>query len=217
MPQKRSIVGLKGNSYELQCEQATRINGKLFVKNNDKVNEIICLSQLGYNSSWNVMPNSTKFLDGIIYQNILGIHYISIPYTAKSGKTALLLLKVDELQGFRVIEGKCDVNVIILVAYKDKKYYEFTLKFDYSAVKYKCSLKDVDYYIPNFITLDNGIVVKMSDDGAIEMFSSNLDKPDIKRIEDPTLKNVRLYKKGIEVYVVDGNKLFRFKMKQEIR
>ena len=73
-------------------------------------------------SSWNVMLNSTKLFNGLAYQNILGKHYITIPYKQSNGRTACGLLQINELQGFRVIEAKHDNRVCMIVGYKNKKY-----------------------------------------------------------------------------------------------
>ena len=75
-------------------------------------------------------------------------------------------------------------------------------------------IKDVDYDSINFTCLDNGVGVLMVDD-ALEIFLNRMDKPDVKRIEDPILNSeMRLCKSGTQLRFFRDNKLYAMKMKK---
>lgn len=205
----------------INCTDKTIINGMLFVKNNDKLMEIAVEEFNGrmvtvVKSTWNVMLNSTKVMNGIVIQDVLGVPYFVIPYTLKTGKTACMIKPVQELVGYKILEAKHDGNVVMVVVYKKDKYERIIFKIsdDYSTIHeyMKC---EVTYHTPNFVTLDNGIVVSINDEDMVEVFSRRIDRTDMNIVADPAIDfDMKLCKQGVSVYIRKDNKLFKFVMKK---
>lgn len=62
--------------------------------------------------------------------------------------------------------------------------------------------------------LDNGVCISITNDDAVEIFMNKIDKPDIKRIEDPEVNSaMKLCNDGVQVRVFKGEKLFTIKMR----
>lgn len=205
----------------IQAINKVIINNMLFVFNGTSIIEVdideINNKQIVLvKAKWEVLPNSTKLFDGIIYQDILGVPYFMIPYKNVQGKTCCFIGEIKELKKYRIIEVKHDLGIIIVIGYKNNKYSRFIIKFDKYYSQYNCSEEhNINYYIPNFVTLDNGIVVSINQDESVEIFSSRLDKNDIKIINDNMISSdMKLCKKGVNVYVRKDNKLYSLTMKK---
>ena len=102
----------------------------------------------------------------------------------------------------------------MIIGYKNNKYDRFILAFDEMFTQYKCRKdEDVSYHIPNFVTLQNGITVCRTDDNKWEVFNKNKsEKVDV--IDDKDISfDMKLYRKGVEVFVARGKQLFSFRMK----
>ena len=210
----------------LACTHKTIINGKLVVLNGDKLMEVSLeeFQGKGFNAPnivpvvktfWNVLPNATKLFDGLAYQDVLGKAYFVIPYVGDTSRTSCMIQQIKELEGYRVLEGKHDSNVVMIIAFKDNKYDRFIFKISEDYRMYECiKFEDVEYHIPNFVTLDNGIVVSINPDDEVEIFSKKLGKPDIKIIKDPAVDfDMKLLKRGVDVYVMKGSELYKMSMK----
>jgi len=206
-------------STQIQARKKTFVNDMFFILMNDllcevDVEEINSKFIPLIKSTWNVLPNATKLFDGVIYQDILGIPYLMLPYKDKNGKTCCSIKAVPELARYNILEAKHDNNVIIVIGYKHSKYTKFTFKFDENYVNYNCRKEvDVEYHIPNFVVLDNGIAINITPEDDVEIFSVKLDKPDIKQIKDKSINfGMKLCKDGINVMFRNNNKLFKLSM-----
>ena len=98
---------------------------------------------------------------------------------------------------------------------KGTKYDRIILVFDEAYNKYRCVItEDVDFSPVNFVVLDTGICIHLTDDDAIEILLNRPEKGDLKRIEDPQVNSsMRLCKDGTKVLFFKDTKLFSFKMK----
>ena len=98
---------------------------------------------------------------------------------------------------------------------KGTKYDRIILVFDKAYNKYRCVVtEDVDFAPVNFVVLDTGICIHLTDDDAIEILLNRPDKGDLKRIEDPQVNSsMRLCKYGTQVLFFKDTKLFSIKVK----
>ena len=191
----------------------------VFILNDYRVTEIAVTelnSQLVpvIKSNWNVLPNATKLFKGMIYQNVLGMPYIMIPYTSDNGKTAMYQTQVPELKGHDVIEAKHENGIAMIIARHGNVFDRFIFKFtDYK--KYRVTVdKDVDFHVPNFVVLDNGVCVSINYNDDVEIFSNRIEKDDVKILRDPDVDfNMKLCKLNGSVHFAKDGMLFKLRMK----
>lgn len=202
----------------IQAQNKTIINNMLFILNNDNLLEVNVDNNFSkvyaiVNSKWNVLPNATTVFNGIVYQNVLGVPYLLIPYKSKIGKTSCDINPINELKGYRILEAKHDSRIAIIIGERKNKYFKFTIKYNEDYTEYEIRIENTSYHIPNFVTLDNGIVISITPDDAVEIFNRKFNRPDIKRIEDKNIDfNMKLCKKGIDVYLFRDKELFKISM-----
>jgi len=99
--------------------------------------------------------------------------------------------------------------------HKGGEYSRAIIIFDDKYEKYLIRMSnDIDYTPINFTTLDNGVCISITYDDAVEIFLNRIDKPDVKRIEDPAVNStMKLCHDGVQVRFFSGNKIFSMKMK----
>ena len=161
------------------------------------------------------LSNSSKVFDGVIYQDTLGFPYLLIPYRNKKNIPCCMIKAFNELKGYKIISGKNDLGVCMIIGFDGNKYDKFIFKFDDDYEKYSCRIiNDISYMELNFVTLDNGIVAHISDDEELEIFSKSPNQDKLRIVKDPQIKtDVTLYKSGVTVMFTKGNKLFSMKLK----
>jgi len=199
------------------CLDKTIINGMLFVLGNEYLLEIEIDEYNKFTatvkSQWNIIPNTIKLFNGIAYQNVLGVPYFILPYKKSTGRTACMMKVIDELRGYRILEMKHESGVVFVVAHKDGKYDRFVFKFENEEYKVAKD-EDVLFHVPNFTVLENGIVVSINPYDQVEIFHKNINKSNVKIIEDKDISfSMKLHKKGVQVYIIEDNKLYKFTMK----
>jgi len=164
---------------------------------------------------WNIEALSSKLYSNVVYQSVLGKAYLCIPAPNKSGKSSFHLKAIPELDDYKIIEAKYQNHICMLIAHYKNEYHRIILIFDPKFNKYTYRIiNGVDYTPLNFIVLDNGVCVSITEDNAIEMFLNRIDKPNVNRIEDPDIDNtMRLCKDGTIVKFHKDNKVYSMKMK----
>ena len=162
---------------------------------------------------WKIMPQSSAIFDGVIYQTVLGKAYLVIPHHA-AGKSYCAIQALPELDAYKIVDGKHDNHVCMLIGVKDDLYHRLILRFDENYNTYDLRVvEDIDYPSLNFVTLDHGIVVSLDEHAAVEVFSNKVGAAKIKRIEDPAIKTgMILSKDGANVLFYTGNRLYSLKM-----
>jgi hypothetical protein len=195
------------------------INNVLFLKNKEKLVELQ-FNVMGQNIAispkvvWKIEPNSSQLFSNMVVQSVLGKAYIAIPL-ADYHKTNFIIKAIPELDEYRILDAKHENMVCIFTLHKDGEYSRATLIFDTKYDKYVIRIKEgIDYTPINFTALDNGICINITDDEAVEIFLNRIDKPDVKRIEDPAIDStMHLCHDGVQVRFFSGKKLFSMKMK----
>lgn len=202
------------------CSNVFTYDGNLFVKNDDSIN-YIDFTELPNNlmvsqkSVAKVLGSAASVFRGVVVQNLLDSCYVSMfPMPNKH-----VQIRIPELEGYKVIDGKFDSGVLmVLTASKQKNnivYDRFVFRFDRKYEKYDIRKVDnVGSTHINFVVLDTGIVVCLNEDEEIEAFSSNKDDPNMKTISDDVLSgDMILHKATNKLYFSRDNKLFSMSMK----
>lgn len=202
----------------INAKKMTRVGNHLFVWQGEKFLEV-GIKEIGDKilasvaKTYNVMPNSTQVFDGFVYSTMLEKPYLMLPRKTSDG-VSFLPKPMPDLEKYKIIDGKFEGNILILIAYKDGGYDRLIYQFDetranVTGVKHE----DVSGTSANFTVLSNGIVVSIPDDGTLEIFKSggNLN---MKIIHDPAISNdMKLCNNGLDVLFYRGSELYTLKMK----
>jgi hypothetical protein len=200
----------------IKCSEKMIVNNMLFLKNKEKLIEL-AFNVMGTNITaaiktvWTIEPNSSQILSGVISQSVLGKSFIAIPLPTYH-KSKFIIKQIPEFDDYRIIDGKHENRVCMFNLHKNGEYSRATLIFDKTYNKYVIDIKEgIDYTPINFVVLDNGVCISITDDDAVEIF---INMPDIKRIEDPEVNSaMKLCHDGVQVRVFKGEKLFTIKMR----
>ncbi|ALG66902.2 serine/threonine protein kinase [Beggiatoa leptomitoformis] len=197
----------------LNAEQLLCVNNNLYVVQYDKlitiqlrqVNDKLFASS---GTVWQIMPNSHQVFQGIIYQNVLGKPYLVIPY-----QQSCAILAVPELMGYKLINAKHDKGVVMLMGRKNGQYDEIIIRFNDNYSQYDVRvLENRDILESNFVTLDNGVVIHIPEEGEMHIFHRQANA--MKTIKDPFIRtSMRLCHEGTSVLFYEGTTLFGMKMK----
>jgi hypothetical protein len=164
---------------------------------------------------WNIEPLASQIFSNVIFQSILGKAYLCIPLPNKSGKSSFIITPVPELDDFRVIDAKYENHICMIIGHKDNEYHRIVLVFDEKFTSYECRIVNgIDYVPLNFVVLDNGVCIQITEDNAVEIFLNQMGKGKLKRIEDPDINNnMRLCKDGTILKFFKEKTLYSMKMK----
>lgn len=129
------------------------------------------------------MEHATKLFEGGAIQDMLGEPYVSLLRPAGA-----YTLRVPELKGYRVVHAKSAGSILVVCASRRGVYDRFVFRFDDAFQTYDARVvPDVAPASPNFAITDNGVVVLMTEDADLEVFSARKDSVGMKVIQDPAL------------------------------
>jgi hypothetical protein len=214
---KFKAINYESPSMNLVATDKMIIDNILFLRNKDKLMEMdfkVMGSKIHpmIKRTWAIETNSSKLFGGVVYQSALGTSVLTIPLPTYT-KSKCITKQIPELDEYRIIDARYENNVCILTGHRSSQYDTIIIIFDEKHENYRIRLiKDVDYESINFTTLDNGVCVMITED-AMEIFLNRIDKPDVKRIEDPIIDStMRLCKDGTSLRFYRDNKLYSIKM-----
>lgn len=204
-------INIAGKSL-IDCDSFTIQNNIVYAKYQDKLHEITFINGYANYKTTIISKNSSKMMNGFIYQNLFQKSFMTIPY--KSGN--VISTKIPELDDYKIIDGKYENKVAMIIGLnnKTKKYDKITIIFNQNHGEYRYSIKeDVDYYI-NFTVLSNGICIEIEEDGVICVFTNNINKTIIKEIKDKVVSTKwKLTHIGNDAMFYENNSLFKLRMK----
>lgn len=212
---------IKINDSKLSCSNKMIYKNSLFIKNEGKLIEI-SLKEMNnqifptVKHTWGILPNASEMFSGCVSQSVFGRYFFVIIEPNQSGNSKSYVIKIDELEGYRVIDARYESNILIVIAYKDSQYDRFIIKFDLKYNRYiHRKEEDVDFIPANFVVLDNGIVISINDQDSVQIFSNQYGKDAVKEIKDPDINSsMKLVKDGTQAKFFKGNKLFSIKTKK---
>lgn len=195
------------------------VNNILYLRNKEKLMEMDFKVMGGkvhamIKRTWIIEPNASKIFSNVIYQSALGAAVLAIPLSIAT-KSAFITKRLPEIDEYQILDARYENRICVLTGHKSGHYDRIIIIFDEKHDKYRLRIvKDVDYTPINFTTLDNGVCILITDDDAIEIFLNRIDKPDVKRIEDPVINStMRLCKDGTTAKFFRDNKIYQIKMK----
>jgi hypothetical protein len=199
---------------DIEASEVMSSGGRIYAKQADKILE---LQFLGTSNSpiatakivGSVMEKATQLFSGVAIQNMLGTYYASV--FPKEG--LCVQCKLDDLQGFQIVDAKFEGGILMIVGVKKGKYDRFVFTIENNEISQSRISSDIQSYGLNFTVLENGICVSISDTEDVEVFSvKNINK--VKVVQDKVIHGgMRLFHDGNTVMFSEGKKMFSLKMK----
>ena len=202
----------------LYCERMFDYNGRAYIKNGTGIFEIKFLRMGKVAKAFgslvaNVMQSATTICDGVIVQDMLGSWYVSIFPEEKTSRT----IKLDDLDGHRVIDAKYEFGVLMIVSILGGAYTKFVYRFNGGSLSFDLFWKDegIVYSGINFVVLDRGVCAHIDEKEELVLFSNRPVSQDVKRVRDAAVSNdMRLCKRSDEVLFVRGKEVFKISMRK---
>lgn len=224
----RTVVGsLQGNqlllynmtdratiAFDYAVSEIASYDGRMYARAQDFIYEVVFTdagSQViaTAKSITQIMPHATRLYSGVAIQSMLGSVFISMFLSAGSA----LQVRVKELDKYRILDAKFDHGVLMVVGVFRGVYERLVFRFDGDTYDCRAIPSDSGYSL-NFVTLDSGVSICLNEDGKLEVISNKKDSSSIKIIEDKALSgNARLAKVGGTLVIIDGNVVFKLRMK----
>lgn len=192
----------------------------LFTVHHNKLTEII-FHELGdkiisaTGSSWDILPNSTRVFDNMLISNALGKTLVIIPKRSAGGKTACLIKHIPELDEYKILEARHQNGVIMCSGHKNREYHRLMIRIDDTFNYDFKTLDNINQLGVNFVTLDNGTVVTIIEDGLIELCKNTPGHQLVQRVEDPAIStNMTLCTDAHRVMFFEESKLYSLRLRQ---
>jgi hypothetical protein len=200
----------------IEGEEVMLYNGQFYVKQQENIFivefiELRGSGLLGVKLAANVMMKSTRMFEGLAIQNLLGGYYASL--LPSSG--VCHQVRLHELDGYQIVDAGLESNVLVVIAAKRGLYDKLIFRFadDFSGYDLRL-VPDVSSISINFTVLDSGVVLHMTDEDTLEVFSRLKDSSNIKAIQDPSIEgDVRLFHTGLQALIARGSKLYKVRMR----
>jgi hypothetical protein len=153
----------------------------------------------------NVNDLTAKFFDGVVYQDLFGKAWLTVPFQAG----ATVSKAVPQLDGYRVIDAKMVGHVCAVIGEKNGDYVQFIIAFDPTFNTYK--VREVkDQRELNFTVTPNGICVMLVGQ-TLELFK---DPSAAKVVDNPPIDaSTKLFMTPAGVHFMDGTELQRLSVK----
>ena len=204
---------------DLVCTDKMIIDNILYLRNKEKLMEMDFKVMGGkihpiIKRTWVIEANAAQLFSNVVVQSALGSAVLAIPLSTYT-KSSFVTKQIPEIDEYQIIDAKYENRICVLTGHRSGRYDRIVIIFDEKHDKYRVRVvKDIDYNTINFTTLDNGVCIMITDDDAIEIFLNRINKPDVKRIEDPVINStMRLCKDGTTVKFFRDNKVYQIKMK----
>lgn len=202
--------------FALSAAEVSSHDGRIYLRAGEQVHEVV-LTDAGNQviastkPVVNILPHATRLFPGVVIQNLLGSVFVSL----LSGPGLARQVRVKELDAYKVLDAKFDSGVLMVVGGSKKGTYDrLIFRFDDSDTYDVRIVADITPTGLNFIVLDNGVCVCLTEEDKLEVFSGRKGSSSVKVIEDKVLgADMILAKHGGTVLFARGNKVYRMKMK----
>lgn len=216
IPQFYNVTDRTPIPFNLQVREVSDYDGRLYVRTDDRVHEVI-LTDAGTQviastkEIAQTLPHATRLFPGVIVQRLLGSTFLSL--LSRSGTA--LQVQVKELDAYRILDAKFDRGVLMLVGEQKGQYDRIVMRFDDAGNTEPLRIiRDITPAGLNFVTLDSGVCISMTEEEKLEVFSSRPGSTGLKVVEDPILGgDMTLARQGGTLLFARGNKLYKMKMR----
>jgi hypothetical protein len=200
----------------VEAEEIAVSGGQLFVKQADSIFAVDFIEVpdrilVSIKPIANVMMRATQMFEGLAIQNLLGATYASI--VAKGDRA--YQVRLPELDGHQIVNARLERNVLIVVIVRNGRYDKLVFRFSKQFADYDVRvISDVSATDTEFTVLDSGIVLHLTDENRLEVFSSGVGATAIRAIDDPALEgDIRLFHSGTQALIARGAELYRIQLR----
>jgi hypothetical protein len=216
-PRLRDLTEGRDLPLGIDGEEVMLCDGGLYVKQREHVFAVEFLERggkilPGVRAAANVMMKSTRMFEGLAMQSMMGAHYASV--LASPG--VCRQVRLPELDGYQVLDARLQGNVLMVVAARGGRYDKLVFRFDEDFAGHDARVvADVSSTDINFTVLDGGVVLHLTDEGALELFQSRRGARDLRTFQDPAVgADARLFHTGSQALVARGARLYKFTMRR---
>ena len=148
---------------------------------------------------------------------MLGNYFVSV-FDNSGGHYSV---KIDELKGYTIVDGKYENKVLIIKGVKSEKINnkiiqhndKFVIIFNKDFNKYSIrKIADVGSEDVNFAVIESKNIACHIREDSIELFSNDINSKDIKEIQEKDTSNLIAVKSVNYLTAIDDNKLIRITM-----
>ncbi len=199
----------------LRADEVMSCGGRIYVRSRNRILEIV-LTDVGQGVvastrlAVDVLELATRLYDGVVLQNLLGSMFVSI--FPRSGAT--FQIRMPELDGYTIVDARYDRRVLMVLGVKKGQYDRMVFRYNEQLTAYT-SLAPVTDVTPtglNFIVLDSGVCVHLTEDERLEVSAIGSSK--VREVVSATLGNdMRLVHCGGRVAFIRGDRVYRMTMK----
>jgi len=158
----------------------------------------------------NVMEHATRLFDGLALQDVLGSCWATL--FPQPGHT--YSVRLGELDGARVVDARFDGGVLLVLAFRGGRYDRLIFRFGPRYADYDLRVThDVTPMELNFVTLDSGVCVHLTEAGDLEVFRREKGSAAVKVVRDVGLDGVRLFRQGTQVLGVRGPAVYELSLR----
>ena len=201
----------------VEAEEIMQYKGQFYVKQQEKIFALEFIELRGgvlpgVKLVANVMMKSTRMFEGAAIQNLLGACYASV----LPAPGVCHQIRLAELDGYQLVGGKLSHNVLIIVGAKEGLYDKLIFRFadDFSSYDLRI-VANISSTSIDFTVLASGVVLHISDEDTLEVFSRRKGSHDIKAIQDAFIQaDVRLFHNGAQALIARGSRLYKIRMRQ---
>ena len=202
--------------FAMTVKDAASYDGRIYVQTAEQIHEVL-LTDMGSQiiastkAVANIMPHATRLYSGVALQSMLGSAYASLFI----GSGMSQQVRITELDKHRIIDAKFDHGVMMVVAEHGGKYDRMVFRFDTDGTYDVRVVKDISSgWSINFVTLDTGVCVCLTEEDKLELFSNRKGSTSVKIVDDSAMSSdMTLAKQGGSVLALHGKKVFKLKMK----
>jgi hypothetical protein len=125
-------------------------------------------------------------------------------------------VRLPELDGYQLVDARLCRNVLLAVGARGGRYDRLVFRFADDFGSYDARVvPDVSSTDINFTVLETGVVLLLTDEGALELFSRRKGASDVKTFDDPSVgADARLFHTGAQALVARGPVLYKFTMRR---
>jgi len=161
-------------SFSLFGHRVFRADNRLFLVTDDGITELSLTlfgkQFLSSGKTWNVMTKATVWFDGVGVQDAMGAMYAVLPF----GDSACAHVRIRELDGLRVVNGKAGNRFVSLIAVDKNGVYhklEISLDAEYRNISIWKGITDSPEQ--NLAILPKGVCATIITDGTLDVFVSS--------------------------------------------
>lgn len=159
-------------------------------------------------ASWGVLPEATQLGEGLLFQRVFGQTRLLIPYQGGS----LAQLVVPELAQHRVLGGRWEAGVAVLVGVQNGRLDRFILRFNSEHRHYQLRRQeDIPTPTWNMAVLDTGVAVLVAE--TLEVFFSQPQRPGWREVDGSAVTDLHLVAEGSQLLGFQSDTLYRLQLR----